>query len=73
MVEILYNNGVNFIWEYFLLDFVFIMSGRCKVNLQDKVYFNKVEFIRVKYQMLVFVYCLFCWDDDSVIVKDFSK
>uniref|UniRef100_A0A8B9YW99 GIT ArfGAP 2 n=1 Tax=Bos mutus grunniens TaxID=30521 RepID=A0A8B9YW99_BOSMU len=73
MVETLYNNGANSIWEHSLLDPTSIMSGRRKANPQDKVHPNKAEFIRAKYQMLAFVHRLPCRDDDSVTAKDLSK
>ncbi|XP_040106838.1 ARF GTPase-activating protein GIT2 isoform X6 [Oryx dammah] len=73
MVETLYNNGANSIWEHSLLDPTSIMSGRRKANPQDKVHPNKAEFIRAKYQMLAFVHRLPCRDDDSVTTKDLSK
>lgn len=37
MVETLYNNGANSIWEHSLLDPASVMSGRRKANPQDKV------------------------------------
>ncbi|XP_009179961.1 ARF GTPase-activating protein GIT2 isoform X20 [Papio anubis] len=73
MVETLYNNGANSIWEHSLLDPASIMSGRRKANPQDKVHPNKADFIRAKYQMLAFVHRLPCRDDDSVTAKDLSK
>ncbi|KAM5187708.1 ARF GTPase-activating protein GIT2 isoform 7-T7 [Callospermophilus lateralis] len=73
MVETLYNNGANSIWEHSLLDPASITSGRRKANPQDKVHPNKAEFIRAKYQMLAFVHRLPCRDDDSVTAKDLSK
>ncbi|XP_032743146.1 ARF GTPase-activating protein GIT2 isoform X2 [Rattus rattus] len=73
MVETLYSNGANSIWEHSLLDPASIMSGRRKANPQDKVHPNKAEFIRAKYQMLAFVHRLPCRDDDSVTAKDLSK
>uniref|UniRef100_A0A8C2YNP8 GIT ArfGAP 2 n=1 Tax=Chinchilla lanigera TaxID=34839 RepID=A0A8C2YNP8_CHILA len=73
MVETLYNNGANSIWEHSLLDPASIMSGRRKANPQDKVHPTKAEFIRAKYQMLAFVHRLPCRDDDSVTAKDLSK
>nr|XP_019613020.1 PREDICTED: ARF GTPase-activating protein GIT2 isoform X12 [Rhinolophus sinicus] len=73
MVETLYNNGANSIWEHSLLDPASLMSGRRKANPQDKVHPNKAEFIRAKYQMLAFVHRLPCRDDDSVTAKDLSK
>ncbi|XP_040859761.1 ARF GTPase-activating protein GIT2 isoform X7 [Ochotona curzoniae] len=73
MVETLYNNGANSIWEHSLLDPASILSGRRKANPQDKVHPNKAEFIRAKYQMLAFVHRLPCRDDDSVTAKDLSK
>ncbi|XP_021078135.1 ARF GTPase-activating protein GIT2 isoform X12 [Mus pahari] len=73
MVETLYNNGANSIWEHSLLDPASIMSGRRKASPQDKVHPNKAEFIRAKYQMLAFVHRLPCREDDSVTAKDLSK
>nr|XP_017453839.1 ARF GTPase-activating protein GIT2 isoform X10 [Rattus norvegicus] len=73
MVETLYSNGANSIWEHSLLDPASVMSGRRKANPQDKVHPNKAEFIRAKYQMLAFVHRLPCRDDDSVTAKDLSK
>ncbi|KAL7986577.1 hypothetical protein Chor_012860 [Crotalus horridus] len=73
MVETLYNNGANSIWEHSLLDPASVMSGRRKAIPQDKVHPNKAEFIRAKYQMLAFVHRLPCRDDDSVTAKDLSK
>ncbi|XP_007525302.1 ARF GTPase-activating protein GIT2 isoform X11 [Erinaceus europaeus] len=73
MVETLYNNGANSIWEHSLLDPASLMSGRRKANPQDKVHPNKAEFIRAKYQMLAFVHRLPCRDDDTVTARDLSK
>ncbi|XP_049623844.1 ARF GTPase-activating protein GIT2 isoform X4 [Suncus etruscus] len=73
MVETLYNNGANSIWEHCLLDPASMMSGRRKASPQDKVHPNKAEFIRAKYQMLAFVHRLPCREDDSVTSKDLSK
>nr|XP_028557457.1 ARF GTPase-activating protein GIT2 isoform X6 [Podarcis muralis] len=73
MLETLYSNGANSIWEHSLLDPASVMSGRRKANPQDKVHPNKAEFIRAKYQMLAFVHRLPCRDDDSVTAKDLSK
>ncbi|OCT98175.1 hypothetical protein XELAEV_18010405mg [Xenopus laevis] len=73
MVQTLYSNGADAIWEHSLLDPASIMSGKRKANPQDKVHPNKAEFIRAKYQMLAFVHRLPCRDDDSVTAKDLSK
>ncbi|XP_028621288.1 ARF GTPase-activating protein GIT2 isoform X3 [Grammomys surdaster] len=73
MVETLYNNGANSIWEHSLLDPASVTSGRRKASPQDKVHPNKAEFIRAKYQMLAFVHRLPCREDDSVTAKDLSK
>ncbi|XP_056384850.1 ARF GTPase-activating protein GIT2 isoform X2 [Hyla sarda] len=73
MVQTLYSNGANSIWEHSLLDPASIMSGKRKANPQDKLHPNKAEFIRAKYQMLAFVHRLPCRDDDSVTAKDLSK
>ncbi|MEE6511189.1 hypothetical protein FKM82_017668 [Ascaphus truei] len=73
MVQTLYSNGANSIWEHSLLDPASIMSGKRKANPQDKVHPNKAEFIRAKYQMLAFVHRLPCRDDDSVTAKDLSQ
>ncbi|XP_051543567.1 ARF GTPase-activating protein GIT2-like isoform X2 [Myxocyprinus asiaticus] len=73
MVQTLYNNGANAIWEHTLLDPSSIMSGKRKVNPQDKVHPSKAEFIKAKYQMLAFVHHLPCRDDDSSASTDLSK
>ncbi|XP_068095309.1 ARF GTPase-activating protein GIT2 isoform X1 [Hyperolius riggenbachi] len=73
MVQTLYSNGANSIWEHSLLDPASIMSGKRKANPQDKLHPNKAEFIRAKYQMLAFVHRLPCREDDSVTAKDLSK
>ncbi|KAM5192422.1 ARF GTPase-activating protein GIT2 isoform 1-T1 [Mantella aurantiaca] len=73
MVQTLYSNGANSIWEHSLLDPASIMSGKRKANPQDKLHPNKAEFIRAKYQMLAFVHRLPCREDDSVTSKDLSK
>ncbi|XP_057209808.1 ARF GTPase-activating protein GIT2a isoform X1 [Triplophysa rosa] len=73
MVQILYNNGANAIWEHTLLDPSSLMSGKRKTNPQDKVHPNKTEFIKAKYQMLAFVHRLPCRDDDSPAAADLSK
>ncbi|XP_051974585.1 ARF GTPase-activating protein GIT2-like isoform X4 [Xyrauchen texanus] len=73
MVQTLYNNGANAIWEHTLLDPSSIMSGKRKVNPQDKVHPSKAEFIKAKYQMLAFVHRLPCRDDDSSASTDLSK
>ncbi|TSM28169.1 ARF GTPase-activating protein GIT2 [Bagarius yarrelli] len=73
MVQSLYNNGANSIWEHSLLDPSSIMSGKRKANPQDRVHPNKTEFIKAKYQMLAFVHRMPCREDDSVTAKDLSK
>ncbi|XP_061116182.1 ARF GTPase-activating protein GIT2a isoform X7 [Conger conger] len=73
MVQTLYNNGANSIWEHSLLDPASVMSGKRKANPQDKVHPNKTEFIKAKYQMLAFVHRMPCRDDDSLTAKDLSK
>nr|XP_015221675.1 PREDICTED: ARF GTPase-activating protein GIT2 isoform X7 [Lepisosteus oculatus] len=73
MVQTLYNNGANSIWEHSLLDPASIMSGKRKANPQDKLFPNKTEFIKAKYQMLAFVHRMPCREDDSVTAKDLSK
>uniref|UniRef100_A0A673GZZ1 Arf-GAP domain-containing protein n=1 Tax=Sinocyclocheilus rhinocerous TaxID=307959 RepID=A0A673GZZ1_9TELE len=73
MVQTLYNNGANAIWEHTLLDPSSITSGKRKPNPQDKVHPNKTEFIKSKYQMLAFVHRLPCRDDDSIAAADLSK
>ncbi|XP_078523469.1 ARF GTPase-activating protein GIT2 isoform X3 [Lissotriton helveticus] len=73
MVQTLYNNGANSIWEHSLLDPASVLSGKRKANPQDRLHPNKAEFIRAKYQMLAFVHRLPCRDDDSVTSKDLSK
>ncbi|XP_027889396.1 ARF GTPase-activating protein GIT2a isoform X4 [Xiphophorus couchianus] len=73
MVQTLYNNGANSIWEHSLLDPASVMSGKRKASPQDKLHPNKFEFIRAKYQMLAFVHRMPCRDDDSSTAKDLSK
>ncbi|XP_021172639.2 ARF GTPase-activating protein GIT2a isoform X9 [Fundulus heteroclitus] len=74
MVQTLYNNGANSIWEHSLLDPAsVVMSGKRKASPQDKLHPNKSEFIRAKYQMLAFVHRMPCRDDDSSTAKDLSK
>ncbi|XP_039514661.1 ARF GTPase-activating protein GIT2a isoform X2 [Pimephales promelas] len=73
MVQTLYNNGANAIWEHTLLDPSCIMSGKRKANPQDKIHPNKTEFIKAKYQMLAYVHRLPCRDDDSTAAGDLSK
>ncbi|XP_058493089.1 ARF GTPase-activating protein GIT2a isoform X9 [Solea solea] len=73
MVQTLYSNGANSIWEHSLLDPASVMSGKRKANPQDKVHPNKSEFIRAKYQMLAFVHRMPCREDDSLTAKDLSK
>ncbi|XP_059404589.1 ARF GTPase-activating protein GIT2a isoform X2 [Carassius carassius] len=73
MVQTLYNNGANAIWEHTLLDLSSITSGKRKPNPQDKAHPNKTEFIKSKYQMLAFVHRLPCRDDDSTAAADLSK
>uniref|UniRef100_A0A8C9VSS1 G protein-coupled receptor kinase interacting ArfGAP 2b n=1 Tax=Scleropages formosus TaxID=113540 RepID=A0A8C9VSS1_SCLFO len=65
MVQMLYNNGANSIWEHSLLDPASVMISP---NLP-----NKAEFIKAKYQMLAFVHRMPCRDDDSFTAKDLSK
>ncbi|XP_034047914.1 ARF GTPase-activating protein GIT2b isoform X7 [Thalassophryne amazonica] len=71
MVQTLYGNGANSIWEHSLLDPS--ASGKRKANPQDRVHPNKTEFIKVKYQMLAYVHRMPCREDDSVTAKDLSK
>ncbi|KAL3063191.1 hypothetical protein OYC64_002886 [Pagothenia borchgrevinki] len=73
MVQTLYGNGANSIWEHSLLDPASVMSGKRKANPQDKLHPNKSEFIRAKYQMLAFVHRMPCREDDSSTAKDLSK
>ncbi|KAM6987177.1 ARF GTPase-activating protein GIT2b isoform 2-T2 [Aplochiton taeniatus] len=73
MVQTLYGNGANSIWEHSLLDPSSMMSGKRKANPQDRVHPNKTEFIKSKYQMLAYVHRLPCREDDSVTTKDRSK
>nr|XP_019956544.1 PREDICTED: ARF GTPase-activating protein GIT2 isoform X2 [Paralichthys olivaceus] len=73
MVQTLYSNGSNSIWEHSLLDPASVMSGKRKANPQDKLHPNKSEFIRAKYQMLAFVHRMPCREDDSLTAKDLSK
>ncbi|XP_053277579.1 ARF GTPase-activating protein GIT2a isoform X3 [Pleuronectes platessa] len=73
MVQTLYSNGSNSIWEHSLLDPASVMSGKRKANPQDKLHPNKSEFIRAKYQMLAFVHRMPCREDDSSTAKDLSK
>ncbi|XP_034548878.1 ARF GTPase-activating protein GIT2a isoform X4 [Notolabrus celidotus] len=73
MVQTLYSNGANSIWEHSLLDPASVMSGKRKANPQDKLHPNKSEFIRAKYQMLAFVHRMPCREDDSSTTKDLSK
>uniref|UniRef100_A0A674NC57 G protein-coupled receptor kinase interacting ArfGAP 2b n=1 Tax=Takifugu rubripes TaxID=31033 RepID=A0A674NC57_TAKRU len=73
MVQALYGNGANSIWEHSLLDPSSSMSGKRKANPQDKVHPNKTEFIKAKYQMLAYVHRMPCREDDSVTAKDLSK
>ncbi|XP_026178539.1 ARF GTPase-activating protein GIT2a isoform X3 [Mastacembelus armatus] len=73
MVQTLYSNGANSIWEHSLLDPASVMSGKRKANPQDKLHPNKSEFIRAKYQMLAFVHRMPCREDDNLTAKDLSK
>ncbi|XP_037608994.1 ARF GTPase-activating protein GIT2b isoform X8 [Sebastes umbrosus] len=73
MVQTLYGNGANSIWEHSLLDPSSSVSGKRKTNPQDRVHPNKTEFIKAKYQMLVYVHRMPCREDDSVTAKDLSK
>ncbi|XP_044000192.1 ARF GTPase-activating protein GIT2b isoform X2 [Gambusia affinis] len=73
MVQTLYGNGANSIWEHSLLDPSSSASGKRKANPQDRVHPNKTEFIKAKYQMLAYVHRMPCRDDDSVTAKDLSK
>ncbi|KAM7391906.1 hypothetical protein PAMP_022553 [Pampus punctatissimus] len=73
MVQTLYSNGANSIWEHSLLDPASVMSGKRKANPQDKLHPNKSEFIRAKYQMLAFVHRMPCREEDSLTAKDLSK
>ncbi|XP_072311582.1 ARF GTPase-activating protein GIT2b isoform X2 [Eucyclogobius newberryi] len=73
MVQTLYGNGANSIWEHTLLDPSSSVTGKRKANPQDRVHPNKTEFIKAKYQMLAFVHRMPCREDDSVMAKDLSK
>ncbi|KAM4719677.1 ARF GTPase-activating protein GIT2b isoform 2-T2 [Anableps anableps] len=73
MVQTLYGNGANSIWEHSLLDPSSSATGKRKANPQDRVHPNKTEFIKAKYQMLAYVHRMPCRDDDSVTAKDLSK
>ncbi|KAK7898652.1 hypothetical protein WMY93_019505 [Mugilogobius chulae] len=73
MVQTLYGNGANSIWEHTLLDPSSSSSGKRKANPQDRVHPNKTEFIKAKYQMLAYVHRMPCREDDSVTAKDLSK
>ncbi|XP_034564744.1 ARF GTPase-activating protein GIT2b isoform X4 [Notolabrus celidotus] len=73
MVQTLYGNGANSIWEHSLLDPSSSTTGKRKANPQDRVHPNKTEFIKAKYQMLAYVHRMPCREDDSVTAKDLSK
>uniref|UniRef100_A0A3P9KYK7 G protein-coupled receptor kinase interacting ArfGAP 2a n=1 Tax=Oryzias latipes TaxID=8090 RepID=A0A3P9KYK7_ORYLA len=73
MVQTVYSNGSNSIWEHSILDPASGLSGKRKTNLQDKLHPNKMEFIKAKYQMLAFVHRMPCREDDSSTTKDLSK
>ncbi|XP_076019841.1 ARF GTPase-activating protein GIT2-like isoform X2 [Genypterus blacodes] len=73
MVQTLYGNGANSIWEHSLLDPSSVTSGKRKANPQDKVHPTKTEFIKAKYQMLAYVHRMPCREDDSATAKDLSK
>uniref|UniRef100_A0A3Q3JJY1 Arf-GAP domain-containing protein n=1 Tax=Monopterus albus TaxID=43700 RepID=A0A3Q3JJY1_MONAL len=73
MVQTLYNNGANSIWEHSLLDPASVMSGKRKASPQDKLHPNKSDFIRAKYHMLAFVHRMPCREDDSSTAKDLNK
>ncbi|TKS78725.1 ARF GTPase-activating protein GIT2 [Collichthys lucidus] len=73
MVQTLYSNGANSIWEHSLLDPASVTSGKRKANPQDKLHPNKSDFIRAKYQALMFVHRMPCREDDSSTAKDLSK
>lgn len=73
MVQTLYGNGANSIWEHSLLDPSTSVTGKRKANPQDRVHPNKTEFIKAKYQMLAYVHRMPCREDDSVTAKDLSK
>uniref|UniRef100_A0A8C1QQ50 G protein-coupled receptor kinase interacting ArfGAP 2a n=1 Tax=Cyprinus carpio TaxID=7962 RepID=A0A8C1QQ50_CYPCA len=68
MVQTLYNNGANAIWEHTLLDLPSITSGKLFL-----FFLNFLKFIKSKYQMLAFVHRLPCRDDDSSAAADLSK
>lgn len=73
MVQTLYSNGANSIWEHSLLDPASVMIGKRKANPQDKLHPSKSEFIKAKYQMLAFVHRMPCREDDSNTAKDLSR
>ncbi|XP_056273856.1 ARF GTPase-activating protein GIT2a isoform X3 [Pseudoliparis swirei] len=77
MVQTLYSNGANSIWEHSLLDPASVLSGKRKAGPQDKLQCpkspNKSEFIKAKYQMLAFVHRMPCREDDSSTAKDLSQ
>ncbi|KAL0965663.1 hypothetical protein UPYG_G00284140 [Umbra pygmaea] len=73
MVQTLYSNGANSIWEHSLLDPSSVSSGKRKANPQDRVHPHKTEFIKAKYQMLAYVHRMPCREDDCVTTKDLSK
>uniref|UniRef100_A0A3P8Z2B8 Arf-GAP domain-containing protein n=1 Tax=Esox lucius TaxID=8010 RepID=A0A3P8Z2B8_ESOLU len=73
MVQTLYSNGANSIWEHSLLDPSSVSSGKRKANPQDRVHPHKTDFIKAKYQMLAYVHRMPCREDDSVTTKDLSK
>ncbi|XP_056273860.1 ARF GTPase-activating protein GIT2a isoform X7 [Pseudoliparis swirei] len=73
MVQTLYSNGANSIWEHSLLDPASVLSGKRKAGPQDKLHPNKSEFIKAKYQMLAFVHRMPCREDDSSTAKDLSQ
>ncbi|XP_076855224.1 ARF GTPase-activating protein GIT2a isoform X2 [Brachyhypopomus gauderio] len=73
MVQTLYNNGANSIWEHSLLDPASGVGSRRKTLTHDKLHPNKAEFIKAKYQMLAFVHRMPCRDEDSCTARDLSK
>lgn len=54
MVQALYGNGANSIWEHSLLDPSSSMSGKRKANPQDKVQYVCFYFLRIYLFIAIF-------------------
>lgn len=61
MVQTLYSNGANSIWEHSLLDPASVMSGKRKANPQDKL-----QWVITVWEMIMSMFILSHWTEEGL-------